>query len=428
LLSCSLPWRPRAHPRFAAGPKAYVGNFKDSTVSVIDTGTERVVATVPVAAGPDGIVVSPGGRSAFVSGSSAAAVSEIDTATDSVTRNIDVGKGPQGLAMTADGKWLLVAVNGDDRVAFVDTAAHGVSATVPVPKPHTIAIRPDGRQAYVASQEPGHFALVVIDMATRAVVTQVPLDKPPRDLEFDADGKSLYLTLAGVPAVQVLDPATNQWGAPVPTGVSPHIAQRFAGMASGAVVVQGPGEVMLFDPATHASVRSIGVGKQPHWLDLSADGKKLWVSNEGSNDVSVVDLAGGPMHTVAVGNAPRKIAVQRAALLRVRRAAFRTARRTWPSATSPSNPRSSPSGRADAHLAERRRRAARRGLQGRRERHRPAAARQGLRAQLRQAGRVRVRLLGASVHDGAGHGGGTAVALVIRRVDRGGRSERQCGA
>ncbi|SEF26736.1 plastocyanin/azurin family copper-binding protein [Variovorax sp. NFACC27] len=298
----------------AAGPKAYVGNFKDSTVSVIDTASERVVATLPVAAGPDGIVLTPDGRTVFVSGSSAAAVSEIDAASDRVTRSVDVGKGPQGLAMTADGKWLLVAVNGDDRVAFVDTSAHGVSATVPVPKPHTIAIRPDGRQAYVASQEPGHFALVVIDMATRAVVTQIPLDKPPRDLEFGHDGKALYLTLAGVPAVQVLDPATNQWGAPVPTGVSPHIAQHFAGMANGAVVVQGPGEVMLFDPVTRAAVRSIGVGKQPHWLDLSADGKKLWVSNEGSNDVSVVDLGGGAMHTVAVGNAPRKIAVQRVAL------------------------------------------------------------------------------------------------------------------
>lgn len=302
-----------AGPALAAGPKAYVGNFKDSTVSVIDTASERVVATLPVAAGPDGIVIAPDGRSVFVSGSSASAVSEIDTAGDRVTRGIEVGKGPQGLAMTADGKWLLVAVNGDDRVAFVDTSAHGVSATVPVPKPHTIAIRPDGRQAYVASQEPGHFALVVIDMATRAVVTQIPLDKPPRDLEFDPDGKALYLTLAGVPAVQVLDATTNQWGAPIPTGVSPHIAQHFAGMTSGVVVVQGPGEVMLFDPAARTSVRSIGVGKQPHWLDLSADGKKLWVSNEGSNDVSVVDLGGGAMHTVPVGNAPRKVAVQRVA-------------------------------------------------------------------------------------------------------------------
>ena len=284
-----------AGPALAAGPKAYVGNFKDSTVSVIDTASERVVATLPVAAGPDGIVLTPDGRSVFVSGSSASAVSEIDATSDRVTRAIDVGKGPQGLAMTADGKWLLVAVNGDDRVAFVDTSAHGVSATVPVPKPHTIAIRPDGRQAYVASQEPGHFAVVVIDMATRAVVTQIPLDKPPRDLEFDPDGKALYLTLAGVPAVQVLDATTNQWGAPVPTGVSPHIAQHFAGMASGVVVVPGPGEVMLFDPAARTSGRRHGGGQQPHRRDQS------------------VDLAGGAMHTVAVGNAPRKIAVQRVA-------------------------------------------------------------------------------------------------------------------
>ena len=32
----------------AGGPKAYVGNFKDNTVSVVDTGTNAVIATVPV--------------------------------------------------------------------------------------------------------------------------------------------------------------------------------------------------------------------------------------------------------------------------------------------------------------------------------------------------------------------------------------------
>ena len=39
----------------AAGPKAYVGNFKDNTVSVIDTRTGAVIATVPVGAGPHGV-------------------------------------------------------------------------------------------------------------------------------------------------------------------------------------------------------------------------------------------------------------------------------------------------------------------------------------------------------------------------------------
>ena len=59
-----------------------------------------------------------------------------------------------------------MAVNGDDRVAFIDTATGAVAASVPVAKPHTIAVRPAGRQAYVTSQESGHFSLVVIDLAT----------------------------------------------------------------------------------------------------------------------------------------------------------------------------------------------------------------------------------------------------------------------
>ncbi len=53
---------------FAAGPKAYVGNFKDNTVSVIDTDAGAVVATVPVAAGPHGMAMTHDGRNVYVSG------------------------------------------------------------------------------------------------------------------------------------------------------------------------------------------------------------------------------------------------------------------------------------------------------------------------------------------------------------------------
>ena len=294
----------------AAGPKAYVGNFKDSTVSVIDTGSAHVVATVPVASGPDGIAVTQDDAQVFVSGSSASSLSVIDTASDQVSGTIEVGKGPQGLALTPDGRWLLVAVNGEDRVAVIDTATRKVAATVPVPKPHTIAVRPDGRQAYVSSQAPGNFSLAVIDLASRSVSATVPVDKTPRDLEFGPDGKALYVTLAGVSAVQVYDPASNQLVAQIPTGVSPHVAHHFSGTRSGVVVVQGPGELMLFDPQARAPLRSIAVGKQPHWVDVLPDRSKVLVTNEGSNDVSLVDLAGGAVQTIPVGAAPRKVAVQ----------------------------------------------------------------------------------------------------------------------
>ena len=298
-----------ALPALAAGPKAYVGNFKDNSVSVIDIGTATVVATVPVAAGPHGMSAAPDGRTVYVSGDGSSEVSVIDTATDRVARKIEVGKTPHGLAMTPDGKLLLVGVYGEDRVAFVDTVTQAVVATVPVPKPHTIAIRADGKVAYVASQEPGKFALVVVDLDVRSAARTLPLEKTPRDLEFGHDGKALYFTMAGVNAIAVLDPVSDKIVAQIPTGASPHIAGFFRGVSAGTAVVQGPGELQLFDPSTNTALRAIAVGKQPHWMAATSDGKWIYVTNEGSNDVTVVDPASGKTSTIAVGNAPRKVVI-----------------------------------------------------------------------------------------------------------------------
>jgi len=46
-------------------------------------------------------------------------------------------------------------------------------------------------------------------------------------------------------------------------------------------------------------------------MAAAADGKTIYVTGEGSNDLTVVDLITGQTKTVAVGNAPRKVVVQR---------------------------------------------------------------------------------------------------------------------
>ena len=302
----ALAWGAFALAAAAAAPKAYVGNFKDSTVSVVDTGTNTVVKTVPVAAGPHGMAVSPDGRFVWVAGEGSTSVSVIDTASDSVARTVDVGASPHGVTMVPDGKTVLVGVYGGDRIAFVDTASGSVTGTLAVAKPHTIAVRPDGKVAVVAAQEPGHFALVVVDLATRAVARRIELEQPPRDPEFSPDGGLLYFTRAGVNALRVID-SSDRVVADIPTGASPHMGKSF-GASLGAVVVQGPSELLLFDPARNTALRGVPVGKQPHWM--ASDGKTAWVTGEGSNDLTVVDLASGSTRTVAVGNAPRKVVVQ----------------------------------------------------------------------------------------------------------------------
>ena len=295
---------------FAAGPKAYIGNFKDNTVSVIDTDSGTVVATVPVSAGPHGMAITRDGRTVYVSGDGSSSVDVIDTATDKVVKTIEVGKTPNGIALTPDNRLLLVTVYGDNRLALIDTSTQSVASTIPVPKPHTVAISPDGKMAYVTVQEPGHFELAMVDLNARSVVRNVALEKTPRDGEFGYDGKLFYFTQAGVNSVQVLDPASGKIIGEIPTGVSPHYVGYPRGSAFGMIVVQGPGELLLFDPATNKPARSVAVGKQPHWATASSDGKKDYVTNEGSNDLTIVDLASGQTKTVTVGTAPRKVVVQ----------------------------------------------------------------------------------------------------------------------
>src|SRR4029077_19100885 len=80
-------------------PKAYVGLFNDNAVAVLDTGTNQVLSTIPVPAGPHGVVITPDGRWVYVSSDGASTVSVIDTNTDTVTRSIEVGQTPHGLAI-----------------------------------------------------------------------------------------------------------------------------------------------------------------------------------------------------------------------------------------------------------------------------------------------------------------------------------------
>ena len=71
----------------------FVSNQDDATVSVIDTATDTVVATIPVAFAPACIAVDPKGKTLYVTHPDRGEVSVIDTAQ----RLIE----PEGLGLEA---------------------------------------------------------------------------------------------------------------------------------------------------------------------------------------------------------------------------------------------------------------------------------------------------------------------------------------
>ena len=295
----------------ATGPKAYIGLFKDNAVAVLDTARNQVITTVPIPAGPHGLVVTPDGKWVYASSDGDSTVSVIDTRTDEVTASIDVGPTPHGLAITPDGSRVLVAGFGTDQVEAIDTSSNQVIWRVAVPQPHNLAITPDGTTAYAGSQKQDAPSLAIIDLASGTQTGTLPLDHAPRALNVSPDGEDLVVTLAGVDALQVLDLGTRQPVTQVATGASPHHPLFTPDGRLGLVVSQGPGTLDLFDPTAYTGTGSIKVGEMPHWIGATSDSRWAYVTNEKSNDVSVVDLASGQVTaSVPVGNAPRKIVVQ----------------------------------------------------------------------------------------------------------------------
>jgi YVTN family beta-propeller protein len=206
---------------------------------------------------------------------------------------------------------VLASVFGADKAVLIDTATDRVTGEIAVPQPHNAAISPDGRTAYVGSQQKGSTALVLVDLGARTVLDHVSLDNAPRALNFSPDGSRLWFTLAGVDAVQALDPAAKKVVGQIPVGASPHHPLFTPDGRLGLTVSQGPGELEVLDPLGRAPGQVVKVGTMPHWIALSADGRTAYVTNEGSGDVSVVDLATRAVTaTIPVGAAPRKIAIQ----------------------------------------------------------------------------------------------------------------------
>src|SRR6185369_6724440 len=131
---------------------AYVVNVASNDVSVIDTTSNTVVATIAVGPQPNGVAVTPNGERVYVSNFQADTVSVIDAATRAVVGTIGVGEEPVGIAISPDGTRVYVANRGANTVSVIDSATDQLVATVDSgvgPGSNGIALSPDGTRAYV---------------------------------------------------------------------------------------------------------------------------------------------------------------------------------------------------------------------------------------------------------------------------------------
>ena len=79
---------------------AYIANTSAHSVSVVDTSTNTLTATVPVGTNPQGVAITPDGNFAYVPNYGSNDVSVIDTSTNTVVDTLSFETSPNRVAVT----------------------------------------------------------------------------------------------------------------------------------------------------------------------------------------------------------------------------------------------------------------------------------------------------------------------------------------
>lgn len=296
-----------------SGELAYVTNEDSQELTVIDTRSDSVVATIAVGTRPRGVRIAPGGKTVFValSGSpkcppsmpdkeceklksdkSKDGIAVVDVATRKVTRVLPGGSDPETFDISKDGSTLYISNEDADSASIVDVASGKVRLGVPVGRePEGVRLHPDGSSVWITGETDHN--LTMLDTKTGKVLGHINVGKRPRDLAFNSDGSRAYSTsevdgtvwVIDVPSKKVLKVITlPKDSKPMGIVVSPDDKRIYVANGRG-------GTVSLIDAATNAVSGTTAVGQRPWGIAITSDGRKLYTANGPSNDVSVIDAA-----------------------------------------------------------------------------------------------------------------------------------------
>jgi len=114
------------------GKEIWVANAQDGTVSIIQTSTKKVTATLAAnVMGANRLKFTPNGKLVFISSLQGSGVAILDSATRKEMKRVQIGHGASGIQMQPDGsRAAYVACTPDNYVAVIDLKTLEVSGRI----------------------------------------------------------------------------------------------------------------------------------------------------------------------------------------------------------------------------------------------------------------------------------------------------------
>jgi len=243
-----------AHPNNIAvskdGARIFVAIARDpGAVDVIDAETLTRTKSIPVHGRLHNIYVTPDGKYLIAGSISKKLMTVVDLSTDSIAWEYQFAKGVRPMAIETNPddstKRIFVQLSDTDGCAVVDFAKREEIARITLPNLHTgveldagraaapshgIGVSPDGKTLWVTSiPQNAIFAYSLADLSLVGQVALPELKLPGRSpggavpnwVTFAPDGKTVYISNAGLRSVTAVDTQTMKVRAVIPVGEVP---------------------------------------------------------------------------------------------------------------------------------------------------------------------------------------------------------------
>jgi YVTN family beta-propeller protein len=203
---------------------------------------------------------------------------------------------PLNMALSNDGRYLLVTTNGngDQTIDIIDLQNGRSAQTVSVKKSWLgLAFAPDGKRFFVSGGDDNE--VMVFDFA---------------DGKAEQSGKIIlgsadYHKLSDKDRAEARRNGLGEYAFPAGIAVTPDGKRLY-------VAENLTNKVAVVDLAASRVITKIAVGEYPYDCEISGDGSRVYVSNWGSRSVAVIDAANNQVvNNITVGDHPNDLELTR---------------------------------------------------------------------------------------------------------------------
>ncbi len=288
-------------------PLAFTALRGDDAIGVVDTGTRRELARIPVGDEPIQMILA--GDQLFVSNLSSNDLRIIDTATFQVQAHIETAVQPLDLALAPDGKTLYATNSGANALTIVDVESGQV---------RTVEIANAGEGLYgIAATTDKIFTTdiagsqVLVLSPQGRITGRIPVPAKPRSLALAPDGKTLYVTSMDTGRLTAIDADGATVAHTIDLGVSGTFA--IAASPDGRKLYSTAyreGALLVVDAASGTLHKKLAIGRNPRAIAFAPDGTQAYVTSSFSNEIHIVDaVRDSVVGHYATGQNPRGIAL-----------------------------------------------------------------------------------------------------------------------